>query len=116
MKTCRNCGKSLGPDAKFCPVCGKSDILDPEKQVTEYKRTCNECGKTWHSLSKREKEVAKNIKSTKSTQCCTMCDARARNESQAKLNTYQNELERLKKCPQCGSGNFKEELIVYDKK
>lgn len=45
-----------------------------------------------------------------------MCDANARNQAQSKINTYQDELERLKTCPQCGSGNFKEELVIYDKK
>lgn len=45
-----------------------------------------------------------------------MCDANARNKSEQKLNTYEDELERLKRCPKCGSGDFKEELIVYDKK
>jgi len=116
MKNCRNCGKSITQNVKFCPSCGSSDLFDPAMQVSEYKRTCNECGKSWHSLSKRETEVAKNIKKVKSTQCCNMCDANARKNAESKLNTYQDELERLKKCPQCGSGNFKEDLIVYDKK
>jgi ribosomal protein S27AE len=116
MRSCRNCGKQVPSNVKFCTSCGSSDIFDSDKQVSEYKRTCNECGKTWHSLSKRENEIFKGIKGVKNAQCCTMCDANARKESQAKLNTYENEIERLKKCPQCGSGNFKEELIVYDKK
>jgi hypothetical protein len=116
MRTCRNCGKSVAPNLKFCTNCGSSDIFDSEKQVSEYKRTCNQCGTSWHSLTKRENVITKNIAGVKKTQCCNMCDANARNKSEQKLNTYEDELERLKRCPKCGSGDFKEELIVYDKK
>lgn len=85
--------------------------------IKEYKRTCNECHKIWHSLESREKEIEKDIKLNATSQagfaCCSPSAA-----LQAKRNVESNKdlLGKLKKCPQCGSGNYKEEAIVYEKK
>ena len=118
MKTCQNCGKSLPQNVKFCTSCGSSNIFDSESQVSEYKRVCNECGTAWHSLMAREDEVRKGIKDLKSptTQCCNMCDSKAQKNSASKIDSFETELDRLKKCPHCNSGNYKEELLVYEKK
>ena len=45
-----------------------------------------------------------------------MCDADARKKTESKINSYETEIERLKKCPQCNSGNYTEEVLVYEKK
>lgn len=118
MKICRNCGKTFSQDIKYCTSCGSSDISDSEMQVSEYKRVCNECGTKWHSLVAREDEIKKRITNLKgtSTQCCNMCDDNARKDNSSKLNTYAEELDRLHKCPNCNSGNYEEELVMYEKK
>lgn len=119
MRTCRDCGKSLSENVKFCTSCGSSNIFDSERQVSEYKRVCNECGTAWHSLMAREDEVKKKgIKDLKSptTQCCNMCDSKAQKDNTSKINSLETELDRLKKCPHCNSGNYKEDLLVYEKK
>lgn len=117
MKKCKNCGKSLVENVKFCTSCGSSEIVDTEKQVSEYKRICNQCGTTWHSLVARENELKKGIGDLKSagTQCCNMCNDNTRKENTSKLNSYEEELNRLQKCPKCNSANYKEELLTYEK-
>jgi hypothetical protein len=67
-------------------------------------------------LQSREAEINRGIKNHKNTECCNMCDQNARNEAANKMRTYQSELERLKICPKCHSGNYREEEIIYDKK
>jgi hypothetical protein len=124
MRTCGNCGKSVPHDVKFCTSCGSGNIFDSERQVSEYKRVCNECGTSWHSLMAREDEIRKGIKDLKSptTQCCNMCmttsqkNNAAQEKNASKIDSLETELDRLKKCPHCNSGNYKEELLVYEKK
>lgn len=108
----------MSSNVKFCTSCGSSDIFDSDRQVSEYKRVCNECGTSWHSLVAREDEIKNGIKDLKGTktQCCNMCDADARKKTESKINSYETEIERLKKCPQCNSGNYTEEVLVYEKK
>ena len=118
MKVCRNCGKEFPQDVNYCTSCGSSDIYDSDTLVSEYKRVCNECGTTWHSLATRENEIERgitNIKGT-STQCCNMCDESTRINNASKLNSYSEEFDRLHKCPNCNSGNYSEELVTYEKK
>jgi hypothetical protein len=117
MRKCSKCGNSpIGPNVKFCNSCGSSEIFDTAGKVSEYKRTCNECGAVWHSLQSRENEIKRNVSNLKSAECCNMCDANARNKATTDMRNYKDELERLKKCPKCQSGNFREEEITYDKK
>lgn len=117
MRKCSKCGNApIGSNVKFCNKCGSAEIFDTEGKVSEYKRTCNECGTVWHSLQSREETLKKQIKDNKSAECCNMCDQNARNKAASEIRSCESELERLKKCPKDQSGNYKEELIVYDKK
>ena len=84
-------------------------------QVKEYKRTCKECGKVWHSLVDREKQIQGQI-------CCDLCSGfafctetgtAAQYSRNADANT--SELNRLKKCPECQSSNYIEEIITFEK-
>jgi DNA-directed RNA polymerase subunit M/transcription elongation factor TFIIS len=117
MRKCSKCGNApIGPNVKFCNKCGSAEIFDTEGKVSEYKRTCNQCGTVWHSLTSREAEINKGIKNLKSAECCNMCDQNARNRASSNMATYKSELERLKECPKCHSRNYSEDEITYDKK
>jgi hypothetical protein len=94
-----------------------SQPVDDKKFVQEYRRTCQDCGKVWHSLEGREKQIQRE-----STCCyCSMCyprvskdwdvsqDSRTRDERE-------NELVRLRTCPSCNSTNYQEEILTYERK
>jgi RNA polymerase subunit RPABC4/transcription elongation factor Spt4 len=116
MKVCKNCGSEVPTNANFCVSCGSGELFDPENQVSEYKRTCNQCGKVWHSLTSREEKVQQGIRNNKSTCLCNMCDGDAENQRKQNLNTFGTEMERLKTCPQCGSSDYSELIIYHEKK
>ncbi|MFZ3077056.1 MAG: hypothetical protein WA139_01245 [Candidatus Aenigmatarchaeota archaeon] len=40
----------------------------------------------------------------------------AATQSKRNVESQQDLLDKLKKCPQCGSANYKEEEIIYEKK
>ena len=100
------------------------DDFDPKKQVKEYKRKCNECRKVWHSLATREEMIQKDIKSNNCSEAiaaCGMCGGHwsafgASAQIRRNKHALTEELERLKKCPKCGSGNYNEKVFIYDKK
>jgi len=102
----------------------KEDEYDPKTQVKEYKRTCRECKKTWHVLASREEKIKQDIKTNQCQQgvsACGMCGGHwsaLGASTQAKRNEHalEEESSRLKKCPNCGSGNYTEKVIIYAKK
>jgi hypothetical protein len=116
MKKCNKCGKGLPENAKFCPSCGSSDIFDSARQVSEYKRTCKQCSFVWHILAEREEQIKKGIEANKKDECCNMCDENAKRQRIERFSSFQNEFKRLKICPKCGSGDYQEETLVYEKK
>lgn len=92
--------------------------FDLKKHIKEYKRTCNECGKVWHSLASREKQIAGDVKLNACIQGSTACGGNMGAATQSKRNVESQKdlLDKLKKCPHCGSSNYKEEEIIYEKK
>lgn len=90
--------------------------FNPKTQVMEYKRKCKECGKVWHSLENREKEIGKNINTNAWNVCGNMCNAGAQLQAKRNIEASETELDRLKKCPNCQSHNYTETVLVYDKK
>ncbi len=142
VKTCPNCKKevkwyqgfsdTLDKSGRYCSFkCFKEHKKKkrekektPAGNIKEYKRKCNQCGKVWHSLASREKEIEKKIRSgtcDELTATCGMCGGNwsaLGASTQAKRNRAANEsdLERLKKCPKCGSSDYKEEVVTYAKK
>lgn len=135
MKTdkCPRCSKSVDPGTAYCPFCGVQIVdLQPlehlqtlEKpmsgiasKLVEYRRTCQVCGKVWHSLVERENQIARNIKSSnchKGLAACTCSPSGNIEAAQLTRNIEANEgeLMRLRNCPQCSSANYKEEVIEY---
>lgn len=92
--------------------------FDPKTQVKEFKRTCNQCGKIWHSLASREEQIKNDASCNNCVQGTTACSGNLGAATQAKRNVESNQdlLDKLKKCPDCGSVNYKEEILIYDKK
>ena len=86
-----------------------------QSMVKEYKRKCNECGKVWHSLESRERQINKNIGSNAFSQAAFCGNPGAQLQAKRNVEAAQTELERLKKCPECGSMNYTEEVITYEK-
>lgn len=97
-----------------------------KETISEFKRTCNECGKVWHVLQSREQQLKKDLKSnncSEITSAIGMCGGDNQFQAmsvntQAKRNQHAltNEITRLKECPNCQSGNYNEVSIVYSKR
>lgn len=92
--------------------------FDKNKHVKEFKRKCNECGKVWHSLSEREKKIesAKGVAALNqmSNACC--CNSGAALQAQRNVGASEDSLDNLRRCPECGSQNYAEEVLIYEKK
>ena len=78
-------------------------------QIQEYKRTCKECGKVWHSLVSREEMIQKQF-GYKTSPCCveTETDRKISQACPPWLHEY-------RRCPNCQSYNYKEEIITFEK-
>lgn len=92
--------------------------------MQEYQRQCQACGKVWHSLVSREKQIGISKTSNSmqmsgsSMQSCGSCgQVGTANNLQASRNLDANrsEIQRLKSCPQCGSANYNERIIDHAK-
>lgn len=109
---CDNCGKKFEL---------KKDAISHEKnctkgKVSEFKRKCKECGKTWYSLESREKEIDKNVRSNNSQILFNCCNPSAQLQAKRNMESEKGALNNLKKCPNCHSSNYSEKKIYYDKK
>ena len=82
--------------------------FNPKLHVKEYKRKCNECGKVWHSLASREKEIesAKGVAALNQASNACACNSGAALQAQRNVNASQDSLSKLRSCPQCGSQNY----------
>ena len=88
----------------------------------EYKRKCNECGKVWHSLASREGKIERDRKSNECNQiasamsCCNPAVQASSVQSRRNVEANEDLLDKLRKCPNCGSRNYTEEKVIYEKK
>lgn len=87
------------------------DLKPKSKPVGEYKRTCNECGKVWHSLVDREKF----LKTSLFGDACGMCGSPNQAQYSRNYNANESSLAKLNSCPSCGSTNYTQEIVYYDK-
>lgn len=87
------------------------EAFNPNLHVAEYKRICNSCGKIWHSLASREQELSK--KSQRRVACCQTMEALRQEERN--IDASKDSLDKLRKCPVCGSANYKEATLYYEK-
>lgn len=83
--------------------------------VKEYKRKCNQCGKVWHSLASREKKIKGDIKTDNFQVCANPCHPSAQLQARRNVEASQSQLEKIKSCPKCGSQDYTEEVIIYEK-
>lgn len=81
--------------------------------MQEYRRTCNACGKIWHSLVTRENQVVKSGQTDALNVCAQMCNASAQQQAKRNFDANQSEIVRLRQCPQCGSSSYNEVLVDY---
>ena len=88
--------------------------FDPKKHVKEIRCKCNECGKVWHYLEDDEKNLKRQAKSN-ALIGCAMCGNPFGALFSNKAIDTNKELNKLKKCPECGSQNIKKESIFYEK-
>ena len=143
MRTCSLCKKKFSfwnscihDNKDYCPDCWKKDydkihkggFKDEEaenkqseerkKQVQEYKRKCRQCGKRWYSLVNREKEINRDIGCNACVGVGTALNGNLGASTQSARNTdaQTDLLDKLHKCPKCGSTNYFEEIIAYEKK
>jgi ribosomal protein S27AE len=92
--------------------------FDSKTQVGEYKRRCNQCGKIWHSLVSREKELEGNVKFNAFIQFGTAIGGNLSAATQSKRNVESNQdiLDKMRQCPNCGSRNYSEDILTYEKR
>ncbi len=87
----------------------------------EFRRSCNSCGKVWHSLVSREVEIEKKelkeglMQGATGLGGCATCGLSLGAAAQHSRNKelYHSEIERLRSCPQCGSKNYEEQIIQF---
>lgn len=136
---CPHCKEPIYSGPANCPICKKplTGVQVQSKQIpqtyqqptpkvmnnlVEYRRTCQVCGKVWHSLVSREEQIISTQKTdavmaaSGALQSCGTCGTMG-TETQAQargnLSVHENELQRLRSCPQCSSVNYKEEIIDH---
>ena len=88
--------------------------FDSKKHIKEYRCKCNQCGKIWHYLESDEKRIKKQILTNAcgQMQCCLPLQMYSNNER----NKWEQECDKLNKCPECGSGDISKEEKYYAKK
>ncbi|MDG6250358.1 hypothetical protein [Methanocalculus sp.] len=85
-------------------------------KIQEYKRTCNNCGKVWHSLVERENQIMTSMKFDAASGCLSACyNHSASAQRSHNFDTAMDTLEKIRACPNCGSKNYVEEIIEYEK-
>lgn len=87
----------------------------PRKDIQEFRRTCRKCGKVWHSLSSREAALQRRNAANlcHAVSCCANpTSAQYTRNAEA----TQDELARLKRCPNCLSNDYAEEVVLHEPK
>jgi|SRR3989344_4483285 len=88
--------------------------FDRKVHIKEIKCTCKQCGKIWHYLEDEEKGLKSQAGLNALIGCGTCGSPIGALFSNKSIDTSR-ELNKLKKCPECGSQNIKKESIFYEK-
>lgn len=91
------------------------------KSATEFRRTCNACGKVWHSLKSRERKLGAKATCSNCTACggwAGMCGGDwsaggMASQQERNADAVRSELDRLRACPNCGSTSYREEVVTH---
>jgi hypothetical protein len=93
------------------------ESFNPKLHVAEYKRVCNGCNKVWHSLVERETKL-----DTSKANCCNdqdmanECSFITNAQARRNIQSREDSLSELRKCPVCGSNNYTETIEYYNKR
>ena len=79
----------------------------------EYRRTCQACGKVWHSLVAREQDIQRSSSANSCNVCAQMCNPSAQLQASRNLDANKSEITRLRQCPNCGSAAYIEEIVRH---
>lgn len=125
MANCAQCGKKVGlfssksdfSGNKFCNAECKTKFHKKKKEmkakgmIKEIKCKCNRCGKTWHYLESEEKKIKGQIGWSAFGQmtCCLPLQLYSKQQS----GKWEQELDKFKKCPKCGSHDIKKTPVYY---
>lgn len=82
-------------------------------EAQEYRRTCRACGKVWHSLVAREKEIQQRQFANGMQGLVGCCSPNTSATSIGTGQIIESELQRLRQCPECGSASYDEEIVDY---
>jgi hypothetical protein len=133
---CPHCREPMPLGTAVCPNCNKQQkitqlqsertphnynqsIQNAAGKIIEYRRTCRVCGKVWHSLVSREKQIMSSQTSDAllaaggAMQSCGTCGtvgSGTQAQASRNLDANQSELQRLRSCPECSSANYAEQL------
>lgn len=80
----------------------------------EIKCKCNKCGKVWHYLESREKDIIDNIKTNAKVQAgFAFFNIGAATQAKRNVDAQKESLEKLKSCPNCGSRDVTQEDTYF---
>jgi len=93
----------------------ESSNEETDNTKVEFKRTCNECGKTWHVSKKEIEELRQNEKQNSIAGALTALTGNLAASAQANRNksSQKYRLKELNTCPNCKSQNYEEETIQF---
>ena len=77
----------------------------------EYRRTCRRCGKIWHSLVSRENKIKRDKNCTQCDIAGSGCNPSARMQAKRNLQASESDIGRLRRCPNCQSSSYDEEIV-----
>ena len=89
--------------------------MEHEEKIKEIKCKCNQCGKVWHYLESRKKQLKQQITGNTLFTCATCCSPFAMFTAN-KANDLRKQLEDLEKCPECGSADVTIKEIWHKKR
>ena len=135
MPNCAQCGKQVGFFSAKSDFAGNSFCSDECKNKFTEKKTkdkktekemkskgmlketkckCNQCGHVWHYLEEEEKRVKGQIQWSACGQmtCCLPLQLYSKHEG----GKWEQESDKFKKCPKCGSHDIKKTAVYYEKK
>lgn len=85
-----------------------------KNKIEEVKCKCNQCKKVWHYLKEEEKKINAQIGWSACGQmtCCLPLQLYSKNEG----GKWEQQKDKFKKCPECGSHDITKKSIYHDKK
>ena len=77
----------------------------------EYKRICRKCGKVWYTLVSRERALTVQSVGNVAGAMANCCSPSGTAQVSRNIDATSSELDRLRKCPECLSSDYHEEIV-----